>query len=61
MVEPHSTAGRVKIGRSALEKRSIYRGVVANHLIRQVTGFRAFDKDAYAARTTSTMRRFTRR
>jgi hypothetical protein len=37
----------VKISRSALEKRSNYRGVVANHLVRQVTGFRAFDKDAY--------------
>jgi hypothetical protein len=47
MVEPHSTAGRVKIGRSALERRSIYRGAAANHLVRQVTGFRAFDKDAY--------------
>ena len=45
MVEPHRR-GRVKIGRSALEKRSSYRGVVANHLTRQVTGFRAFDKDA---------------
>ena len=47
MVEPHSTAGRVKIGRSALLKRTSYRGVMANHLTRQVTGFRAFDKDAY--------------
>jgi hypothetical protein len=47
MVEPHSTAGRLKIGRSALERRSIYRGAAANHLVRQVTGFRAFDKDAY--------------
>jgi hypothetical protein len=45
-VEPHSTGGRVKIGRSALDKRTNYRGVVANHLVRQVTGFRAFDKDA---------------
>jgi hypothetical protein len=46
-VEPHVTDGRVKLSRSALEKRSNYRGVVANHLVRQVTGFRAFDKDAY--------------
>ena len=45
--EPHVTAGRVKIGRSALDKRSSYRGVTGNHLTRQVTGFRAFDKDAY--------------
>jgi hypothetical protein len=28
-------------------KRTNYRGVTANHLTRQVTGFRAFDKDAY--------------
>ena len=27
MVEPHAAAGRVKIGRSALDKRSNYRGV----------------------------------
>lgn len=47
MVEPHSAAGRLKIGRSALERHSNYRGGVANHLTRQVTGFRAFDKDAY--------------
>jgi hypothetical protein len=46
-VEPHVTAGRVKIGRPALEKRSNYRGIVANHLIRQVTGFKCFDKDSY--------------
>ena len=47
MVEPHAAAGRVKIGRSALDKRTSYRGMTANHLTRQVTGFRAFDKDAY--------------
>jgi hypothetical protein len=46
-VEPHVTDGRVKLSRSALDKRTNYRGVVANHLTRQVTGFRAFDKDAY--------------
>jgi hypothetical protein len=46
-VEPHVTGGRVKLSRSALDKRTSYRGVVANHLVRQVTGFRAFDKDAY--------------
>ena len=45
MVEPHSTAGRLKIGRSALDKRTNYRGMTANRLTRQVTGFRAFDKD----------------
>jgi hypothetical protein len=37
----------VKLGRAALDKRTNYRGIVANHLVRQVTGFRAFDKDAY--------------
>jgi hypothetical protein len=36
-----------EMGRSALDKRTSYRGVVANHLVRQVTGSRAFDKDAY--------------
>ena len=46
MAEPHATGGRVKIGRSALDKRTSYRGVMANHLTRQVAGFRAFDKDA---------------
>jgi hypothetical protein len=46
-VEPHATGGRVKLSRSAFERRTNYRGVVANHLVRQVTGFRAFDKDAY--------------
>jgi hypothetical protein len=46
-VDPHTTCGRVKISRSALDKRTNYRGVVGNHLVRQVTGFRAFDKDAY--------------
>ena len=47
MAEPHATAGRVKIGKSAFDKRTNYRGNLANHLMRQVTGFRAFDKDAY--------------
>jgi hypothetical protein len=37
----------VKLSRSALDKRTNYRGVVANHLARQVTWFRAFNKDAY--------------
>jgi hypothetical protein len=45
--EPHVTGGRVKLSRSALDKRTSYRGVVANHLVRRVTGFRAFDKDAH--------------
>jgi hypothetical protein len=46
-VEPHATGGRMKLSCLALDKRTNYRGVVANHLTRQVTGFRAFDKDAY--------------
>jgi hypothetical protein len=46
-VEPHFLAGRVKIARSAFGKRSNYRGVTANHLARQVTGFKCFDKDSY--------------
>ena len=46
-VEPHANAGRVKISRHALDKRSNYRGVVANHLVRQVTDFKCFDKDSY--------------
>jgi hypothetical protein len=40
--EPHVTAGLVKIA-----KRTNYRGVTANHLVRQVTGFKTFDKDSY--------------
>jgi hypothetical protein len=35
--EPHVTGGSVKIARSALDKRTNYRGVTANHLVRQVT------------------------
>jgi hypothetical protein len=47
MVEPHSSGGRLKIGRSALDRRMLYRGVMRNHLVGQLTGFHAFDKDAY--------------
>jgi hypothetical protein len=36
VVEPHATGGRFKLGRSALDKRTSYRGVVANHLVLQV-------------------------
>jgi hypothetical protein len=46
-VEPHATHGRLKIGTHALDKRMIYRGMLANHLVRQVTGFKAFDREAY--------------
>jgi hypothetical protein len=45
--EPHVSNGRVKIGWSALDKRTNYRGVTANHLVRQVTGFKTFDDDSY--------------
>jgi hypothetical protein len=37
----------VKISRSALDRRTSYRGVTRNHLVARVTGFRAFGKDAY--------------
>ena len=46
-VEPHVSAGRVKISVHALDKRTNFRGVTANHLVRQVTGFKTFDKDSY--------------
>ena len=46
-VEPHFLANRVKIGRSALDKRSNYRGATANHLARQLTEFKLFDKDSF--------------
>ncbi len=46
MVEPHVSAGRVKLGYTAYTKRMEYRGAVHNHLLAQVTGFRAFDKKA---------------
>jgi hypothetical protein len=39
-VEPHVSAGRVKISEHALDKRANFRGVTANHLVRQVTGFK---------------------
>jgi hypothetical protein len=45
--EPHVSGGRVRIGRYALDKRTNYRGITANHLVRQVTGFTTFDKEAY--------------
>jgi hypothetical protein len=46
-VQPHATGGRVKLSRSAFDRRTNYRGIAANHLVRQVAGFRAFDKGAY--------------
>ena len=47
MVEPHSTTGRLKIGKTAFERRSHYRGELANHLIKQFCGYHAYDKDSY--------------
>jgi hypothetical protein len=47
MVAPHSNTGRLKIGKTALEKRSNYRGEQANHLVKQFCGYHAFDKDSY--------------
>ena len=60
MVEPHSTGGRLKIGKSAFAKRSSYRGAVANHLARQVTGFRLSTRTPTSARTISSTLQFTR-
>jgi hypothetical protein len=45
--EPHVSGGRVRVAKAALDKRTNYRGVTANHLVRQVTGFKTFDKDSY--------------
>ena len=39
MASPHAIVGRMKVGKTAFDKRSNYRGVMANHLVRQVTGF----------------------
>ena len=61
MVEPHSSGGRLKIGRSALDRRTLYRGVMQNHLAGQVTGFHAFDRDAYKREDDLSMPPSTRR
>jgi hypothetical protein len=45
-VEPHVTAGRVKFARSTYDKRQDYRGAVYNHALAQITGFRAFNRQA---------------
>jgi hypothetical protein len=47
MVSPHANSGRLKIGKTAFDLRTNYRGVTANHLIKQVCGFHAYDKEAY--------------
>ena len=41
------SAGMVKISQEAFDKTQEWKGRTANHLIRQVTGFRIGDKDAY--------------
>jgi hypothetical protein len=46
MVEPHVSAGRVRLSKAAYAKQMEYRGAVHNHLVAQVVGFRAFDKKA---------------
>jgi hypothetical protein len=46
MVEPHVSAGGVKLGKAAYAKQMEYRGAVHNHLVAQVVGFRTFDKKA---------------
>jgi hypothetical protein len=53
MVEPHVSAGRVKLSRTAYEKRMEFRGAVHNHLLAQVTGFRTFDKKSRETRGRS--------
>ena len=51
------TPGDLKIGKTAFDLRTNYRGVTANHLIKQVCGFHAYDKEAYFhERMTSSMR-----
>jgi hypothetical protein len=46
MIEPHITKGRVKFSRYAFDKRMDYRGVMRNHALAQITGFKAFDRAA---------------
>jgi len=46
-VEPHLRSDRLKIGAHALDKRQNYRGITANHLLRQLTGYRLFDRDSF--------------
>ena len=44
MAEPHIRAGRVKLAKTAYDKRMEFKGAVHNHLVAQLTGFRLFDR-----------------
>jgi hypothetical protein len=46
MAEPHIRAGRVKLAKTAYDKRMEFKGAVHNHLVAQLTGFRLFDRKA---------------
>ena len=39
--------GKMKITRDAFEKTTSYKGVVANHIVKQLTSFRVDDKDPH--------------
>jgi hypothetical protein len=43
MIAPHSDTGRLKIGKTALGRRSNYRRDQANHLVKQFCGYHAFE------------------
>jgi hypothetical protein len=46
MAEPHILGGRVKLAKTAYDKRMEFKGAVYNHLVAQLTGFRLFDRKA---------------
>jgi hypothetical protein len=46
MAEPHILGGRVKLAKTAYDKRLEFKGAVHNHLVAQLTGFRLFDRKA---------------
>jgi hypothetical protein len=46
MAEPHILGGRVKLAKTAYDKRMEFKGAVHNHLVAQLTGFRLFDRKA---------------
>jgi hypothetical protein len=46
MAEPRICAGRVRLAKTAYDKRMEFKGAVHNHLVAQLTGFRLFDRKA---------------
>jgi hypothetical protein len=46
MAAPHILGGRVKLAKTAYDKRMEFKGAVHNHLVAQLTGFRLFDRKA---------------